>query len=157
AIEALAEQWQGEEIQVRRVASDVAFHSPHMDPLLDDLVRAAAALTPTSPRIRMYSTALTDPHGFGVPDGPYWAANLRHPVRLAPAVSAAIADGYRNFLEVSAHPVVSHSIGESLGDEGFVGVSLRRNQPELATLLTGVGALHCHGVPVDWAALQPAG
>jgi 6-methylsalicylic acid synthase len=157
AIEALAERWQAEEIQVRRVASDVAFHSPHMDPLLDDLVAAAAPLSSAPPRIPMYSTALTDPHGFGVPDGHYWAANLRNPVRLSPAVSAAIADGYRNFLEVSAHPVVSHSIGETLGEDGFVGVSLRRNQPELATLLTGVGALHCQGVPVDWAALQPAG
>ena len=44
----------------------------------------------------------------------YWVANLRGRVRFAEAVTAAAEDGHRLFLEVSAHPVVSHSIAETL-------------------------------------------
>ncbi|MER5356153.1 type I polyketide synthase [Kitasatospora sp. NPDC002551] len=161
AVDALFDAWQAEGLQVRKVASDVAFHSPHMDPLLDDLVAAARDLTPHRPGVRMYSTALTDARTTPAADGAYWATNLRSPVRLAAAVKAATEDGYRSFLEVSAHPVVAHSIGETLSELGledaFVGPTLRRNQSERLSLLTAFGGAHCHGVPVDWARLQPSG
>ncbi|GGW54704.1 phthiocerol synthesis polyketide synthase type I PpsA [Streptomyces lucensis JCM 4490] len=161
AIEALVEQWQAEDVQMRRVASDVAFHSPHMDPLLAELAAAAADLAPREPSVPMYSTAMTDPRSTAPLDGAYWAANLRSPVRLREAVTAAAEDGHLAFLELSAHPVVTHSIGETLSELGledaFTGSSLRRNQSERTTLLASIGAAHCHGVTVDWTRLQPAG
>ncbi len=161
AIDALVEEWQAEGVQLRRVASDVAFHSPHMDPLLGELAAAAADLSPREPLIPMYSTALEDPRGTPCADGAYWAANLRNTVRLAAATRAAAEDGYRAFLEVSAHPVVAHSLGETLAEEGiedaFVGSTLRRNQSERISLLSAVAAAHTSGIGFDWARLQPAG
>ncbi|MFD2353982.1 acyltransferase domain-containing protein [Nonomuraea ferruginea] len=146
---------------VRRVASDVAFHSPHMEPLAVELAAATADLSFGAPRIPMYTTALADPRSTPILDGAYWAANLRDPVRLAAATTAAAQDGYRVFLEISPHPVVAHSVTETLSENGFedvfVGTSLRRNQPEAATFLVAVGTAHCHGVDVDWSRLQPAG
>lgn len=41
--------WLEEGIPARRVASDVAFHGPQMDPLMPDLTAAAAGLTPGVP------------------------------------------------------------------------------------------------------------
>nr|AAZ77673.1 ChlB1 [Streptomyces antibioticus]QGA67047.1 methylsalicylic acid synthase ChlB1 [synthetic construct] len=161
AINALIDEWQAQDIQMRRVASDVAFHSPHMDPLLTEIAAAAEDLTPRQPELPVYSTAMEDPRSQATLDGSYWAANLRNPVRLQPAVTAAVEDGHRAFIEVSAHPVVTHSIGETLSELGqedaFTGSSLRRNQPERATLLSAVGAAHCHGIAVDWARLHPTG
>ncbi|MGW1406021.1 type I polyketide synthase [Streptomyces sp. NPDC002403] len=160
-VEALVEEWRTEGLQVRRVASDVAFHSPQMDPLLDELAAAAHDLRPGEPRIPMYSTAHPDPRSTPAADGAYWAANLRNTVRLAAATRAAAEDGHRAFLEISAHPVVAHSIGETLAEEGiedaFVGSSLRRNQPEPDTLLSALASAHTHGIGLDWARLQPAG
>jgi 6-methylsalicylic acid synthase len=153
--------WIEEGIPARRVASDVAFHGPQMDPLLAGLTAAAADLKAGVLGIRVYSTALDDPRESPGFDGAYWAANLRHPVRLADAVTAAATDGYRAFIEVSAHPVVTHSLLETLStaghDEVFVGTSLRRNRPARATLLAGVAAAHCAGLDVNWPGLQPAG
>jgi 6-methylsalicylic acid synthase len=153
--------WQAEGIPGRRVASDVAFHGPHMDPLLADLTAAAAGLAPAAPALRMYTTALEDPRATPRCDGEYWAANLRNQVRLADAVHAAAADGYRAFLEISPHPVITHSVLETLAAYGyedvFAGASLRRDQPERATLRLAAAAAHCHGIELDWAALQRAG
>ncbi|MDP9863644.1 MULTISPECIES: type I polyketide synthase [Streptosporangium] len=161
AIEALIERWSAEGVGVRRVASDVAFHSPHMDPLLADLAAAAAGLTPRSPRIPIYTTALDDPRAAMTADGAYWAANLRNPVRLAAAVTAAAGDGHRAFVEISPHPVVTHSIHETLAEIGsedfFVGATLRRNAPELRAFLAGLAGAHCNGIGVDWRALHPEG
>nr|QEO74418.1 Beta-ketoacyl synthase [uncultured bacterium] len=161
SIEALIAAWAADDVQLRRVSSDVAFHSPQMDPLLARLAAAGAALSPRRPDIPVYSTALPDPRSAELVDGPYWAANLRNPVRLAAATLAAVEDGYRAFIEISAHPVVAHSIGETLAEHGvedaFVGTTLRRDQPEPVSLLTALAAAHCHGVAVDWRGLQPTG
>lgn len=110
AVADVVSAWQAEGVVVRKVASDVAFHSAHMDPLLDELAAAATGLDTGSAQLPAYTTALADPRSHPVLDGAYWAANLRSPVRLAAAVTAAAEDGYRAFLEISPHPVVTHSV-----------------------------------------------
>jgi len=161
AIEEMLARWQAEDIPTRRVASDVAFHSPHMDDLLTDLIEAVDDLDAVAPRVRCYSTALSDPRAGRLVTSDYWAANLRNPVRLAAAVQAAVQDGYRAFLEISAHPVVAHSIGETLAEAGqrdaFVGSTLRRDRDEQECLLASLGAAHCGGIRLDWTRLQPGG
>lgn len=167
AVEAQVAQWRAVDITMRRVASDVAFHSPHMDELLADMVAACAGLSPRPPDIPMYSTCRAGANSAPLVDGQYWADNLRNPVRLVDAVTAAARDGYRDFLEISAHPIVTHSIREilggdeaALGDEDtdvFAGETLRRNLPERAVLLASAGALYCRGIAVDWARLAPDG
>ncbi|MFC4015544.1 type I polyketide synthase [Nonomuraea purpurea] len=161
AVDGVLAGWIEEGIPARRVASNVAFHGPQMDPLLAGLTAAAGDLTVGAPGIRLYSTSLDDPRASPGFDGAYWAANLRRPVRLADAVASAAADGYRAFVELSPHPVVTHSVLETLSADGyedvFVGASLRRNRPTRAALLAGVAAAHCAGLDVDWRRLQPAG
>ncbi|MFS0692457.1 beta-ketoacyl synthase N-terminal-like domain-containing protein [Streptomyces nitrosporeus] len=143
------------DVLVRRVSSDVAFHSPQMEPLMKELAEAAADLTVRPPRIPVYSTALEDPRDAAPRDGAYWATNLRSPVRLSGAVAAAAEDGFRTFLEVSAHPVVVHSVQEVLDTAGVKGscvaASLRRGTGEREQLLANAGMLHCRGVALDWA------
>ncbi|MFF7726759.1 type I polyketide synthase [Streptomyces sp. NPDC008001] len=160
AVAALVRDWGAEGIAVRPVNSDVAFHSAHMDPLTEALREALADLRPRMPEVPLYSTALDDPRARARHDAGYWVANLRNPVRLAQAVTAAAEDGHRRFLEVSPHPVVSHSVGETLDHlevaGGHVAHSLRRNRPELRTLLLNLAALHSHGAAVDWTAHYPA-
>ncbi|CCK26522.1 hypothetical protein BN159_2143 [Streptomyces davaonensis JCM 4913] len=161
AVERLIGQWAAEGRFVRAVATDVAPHSPHMDPLLDEVRAGLAPLRPRAPRVPLYTSSLDDPRGadhFG-PD--YWAANLRNTVRFDAAVTAAAEDGYRIFLEISGHPLVTQSIQETLGaqgvDDAVVLPTLLRHRPERTTLLTQLGALHCHGAPVDLAARAPRG
>ncbi|MFF9063511.1 type I polyketide synthase [Streptomyces sp. NPDC014882] len=154
-IDALARELTADpSLLVRRVDSDVAFHSPQMEPLMKELAEAAADLTVHAPRIPVYSTALDDPRDAAVRDGAYWAANLRSPVRLSGAVAAAAEDGFRTFLEVSAHPVVRHSVQETLdtvgADRHCLAASLRRDTGEREHLLLNAGLLYCHGVPLDW-------
>ncbi|QIS24139.1 SDR family NAD(P)-dependent oxidoreductase [Nocardia terpenica] len=160
AVETLAREWGAAGLTIRRVDSDVAFHSPQMDALATELATAVPDLDPAAPAVPLYSTVGTDPLRTVARDGAYWAANLREPVRFVEAVEAAIADGHRLFLEISGHPVVSHSIGETLehrGEEGFTGHSLRRNRSEPESLLAALAALHCHGGALDWQRLHPDG
>lgn len=153
AVDDVCQSWTDQGVMVRRVNTDVAFHSPAMDALTDELERLTAGLPPSRPaEIPLYTTALADPRSAARRDHNYWMANLRDQVRFAEAVGAAAEDGHRLFLEVSAHPVVSHSIVETLlhagHDKHAVLPLLRRDKPELHAVATAVAGLHCHGAPV---------
>ena len=153
AVDEVCGLWSEQGVMVRRVATDVAFHSPAMDALTADLARLTGGLPPSSlAAVPLYTTALADPRSAAARDPDYWVANLRGRVRFAEAVTAAAEDGHRLFLEVSAHPVVSHSVVETLLHLGFdehaaVPV-LRREQPERRAIATAIASLHCHGAPV---------
>jgi 6-methylsalicylic acid synthase len=154
AVEEVSQDWARDGVMVRRVNTDVAFHSPAMDALTADLGRLTAALpTPREPHTTLYTTALNDPRSAALRDQHYWVANLRDRVRFAEAVTAAIEDGHRLFLEVSAHPVVSHSIAETFTHAGIADHAviplLRRERPEMNSVATAVAALYCHGAPID--------
>ncbi|MEV0642648.1 beta-ketoacyl synthase N-terminal-like domain-containing protein [Streptomyces sp. NPDC050619] len=159
AVGKLAEAWQAEGIAIRRVSSDVAFHSPQMDPLVEEMAQAAGSVLHTEPVLPIYRTGADDPRAVVADPARYWAVQLKVPVRFAEAVSAAVEDGHRVFLELSSHPVVTHSIWDILAEaragNGFATGSLRRGAPDVEALLANLGALHCHGVQVDFGALFP--
>jgi 6-methylsalicylic acid synthase len=164
AVDEVCRVWAEQGVMVRRVNTDVAFHSPAMDALTGELARLVGGLAPSQPAaVPLYTTALEDPRSTAARGPDYWVRNLRGQVRFAEAVHAAVADGHRLFLEVSAHPVVAHSIAETLlhhgiEDHAVLGV-LRRDTAERRAVATAVAALHCHGAPVatgfgptsDWA------
>lgn len=157
AVELLVGQWRGEGLDVRTVDSDIAFHSPHVDAAAAAVQVAAGELSAAPAVVTLYSTASVDPRAQEPREGAYWLSNLRQPVRFTDAVQAAIADGHRLFLEISSHPVVTHSITETLAqlgvDDGFAVGSLRRGKDERRALATAAAQLWSHGATVD----QPAG
>ncbi|OCB08339.1 polyketide synthase [Mycolicibacterium porcinum] len=168
AVDEVCRTWGEQGIVVRRVNTDVAFHSPAMDDLTGALAANVAGLDPARDAvIPLYTTALPDPRSTAPRDADYWVHNLRGQVRFAEAVTAAAEDGHRLFLEVSAHPVVSHSIVETLLhlgiDDHAVVPLLRRDTPEPPAIMTAIAALYCHGADVEhgvaetdpWAADLP--
>lgn len=168
AVEEVCRSWGEQGIVVRRVNTDVAFHSPAMDDLTGALAENVAGLDPAGDAvIPLYTTALLDPRSTASRDADYWVHNLRGQVRFAEAVTAAAEDGHRLFLEVSAHPVVSHSIVETLLhlgiDDHAVVPLLRRDTPESPAVMTAIAALYCHGADIEhgvaetdpWAADLP--
>ncbi|WP_184351243.1 type I polyketide synthase [Streptomyces olivoverticillatus] len=156
----LLDDWQKRGIPASPVSVDVASHSPQVESLLDELRAACGALESHRPEIPFYSTVLDDPHGVPGFDADYWCANLRRPVRFGPAVAAAAADRHQVFVEIAPHPVVTHSIGQSLTglvDDPVVLPTLRRDEHEPTAFRRQLAALHCVGVTVDWSTLYEDG
>lgn len=159
-VERVADHWRDRGLWVREVDSDIAFHSAQVEEVMGEVAEAAGALTPRTPSVPLYSTALADPRSDSPRSGAYWETNLRSPVRFTEAVEAALEDGHRVFLEISSHPVVTHSIQEcALGfgaDDTVVVPSLQRSGGE-TTLLENLAGLHCNGVEVELGHLYGVG
>ncbi|GAA0349839.1 acyltransferase domain-containing protein [Actinoallomurus spadix] len=111
-----------------------------------------ADLRPARPRVPFYSTVLDDPRRVPSFDAGYWAANLRNPVRLVDAVQAAAEDGHRTFVEISAHPLLTHALTETVEDALVVPTLRRPAEGERAddtiTFHTRLAALRLGGLPV---------
>jgi acyl transferase domain-containing protein/NAD(P)-dependent dehydrogenase (short-subunit alcohol dehydrogenase family)/acyl carrier protein len=144
----------------RRVKSEVAYHSAHLDPVCPEFFEGLASIRPRPTSMPFYSTVPGAETGQPRFDPEYWVRNLRQPVLLVGAVERMIADGFDTFLEVSPHPVLTPSVEDTLRHAGCAGTvlpSVRRERDEQVEMLGSLGALYTSGYPVDWARLYPGG
>ena len=79
-------------------------------PAQELLADTLTELSPTAPTVGYYSATLDDPRARPAWDAGYWVDNLRHPVRFAAAVQAALDDGHRVFAELSPHPLLTRAV-----------------------------------------------
>jgi polyketide synthase 5 len=156
----LVAAWEQRDVMAREIPTDVAFHSPQVDPIVDELTASLAELKPMTPEIPFYSATSYDPREQPVCDARYWASNMRRMVRFAAAVRAALEDGHRVFAELAPHPLLTHAVeqnGRSL-DMPLATLGCMRREEELPNGLMGfVGQLHCAGAAVDFSLLYPNG
>ncbi|BBZ28131.1 polyketide synthase [Mycolicibacterium madagascariense] len=156
----LVAAWEERGVAAREVPTDVAFHSPQVDPIVAELTAALADLAPRTPTIPFYSATSYDPRDEPVCDARYWASNMRRMVRFAAAVRAALEDGHRVFAELAPHPVLTHAITQtanSLDTPVAALATLRRGQRLGGGVLDVVGDMHCAGAAVDFSVLYPRG
>ena len=146
-------------------ASDFVAHSPRVEELAGVLAAELASIRPSAGHIRLFSTVTCGwADGTGL-DAGYWYANVRQTVRFAESVRALAGQGYRAFVEVSAHPVLTTAVTETMEDSGgsagvavpVVAGTLRRDDGGAARLLASLAEVHVRGVGVDWPAVLGGG
>ena len=156
----LVAAWEQRDVMAREVPTDVAFHSPQVDPILDELTDVLADISPMTPEVPFYSATLFDPREQPVCDAGYWADNMRRMVRFATAVQAALEDGYRVFAELAPHPLLTHALEQTARslDVPMAALAGMRREQELPHGLRGFLAdLHSAGAAVDFSVLYPTG
>ncbi|MFC3456154.1 type I polyketide synthase [Amycolatopsis speibonae] len=156
ALEATMAWFRERGIPVHRIAIDYASHSSLMDPLLGDLRAELADIKPRRGSIPFFSaTTGGQVDGLDLTAG-YWCRNLRETVDLRQAVATMAERSYRRFVEVSAHPVLSDSIEETLaetGTNGTVIATVRRDAADLRSFRRSLGQAYVNRVSIDWDTL----
>ncbi|MFD6282233.1 acyltransferase domain-containing protein, partial [Streptomyces sp. NPDC060209] len=134
---------------------DYASHTSHVELIQDELADVLTGLSPQAATIPMFSSVDGRWIDGAELDAGYWFRNLRQTVRFADATSALISEGFRAFVEVSSHPVLAHSVQESLDENlqapSVVTGTLRRDDGDLDRILLSVAELFVRGVRVDWS------
>ena len=141
-------------------ASDFVAHSAAVDPVEADLLRDLAQIRPAAGQVGFFSTARGRWMDGAELDAGYWFANVRQTVQFQDAVTELAGSGYRAFVEVSAQPVLTASITETLElietSASLVTGTLHREDPGASGLLGSLGRAHVAGLPVEWAKVLPA-
>ncbi|MEV7030926.1 type I polyketide synthase [Streptomyces sp. NPDC093272] len=155
AVDAVAEVARERGWRNTRLRVSHAFHSPLMEPVLERFREAISEISFTAPQIPFLSTV--DVEAAPV-DADYWVRNVRGTVRFADAVARLHGEGVTRFVEVGPDAALSAVGPDCLPQDAtaaFVSL-LRREQPEVRSLATGLARLHVHGGGVDWAAYLPS-
>ncbi|MEU1488014.1 beta-ketoacyl synthase N-terminal-like domain-containing protein [Streptomyces sp. NPDC005752] len=137
-----------------------AFHSAHMDAMLDDLRAVASNLAFRPARTDLVSATtglpLTADQALS-PD--HWTRHVREPVRFADAVRRLRDDRVGTFLEIGPDGVLTALAQDCLAAGGgeleppLLVATQHRDRSPVRALFTALAELHVHGLPVDWAAV----
>ncbi|MEU3459407.1 type I polyketide synthase [Streptomyces sp. NPDC006733] len=143
-------QWEGRKTTRLRVSH--AFHSPLMEPMLDEFRAVADKLNHATPHIPVVSNVT----GAVVSafDADYWVRHVRGAVRFADGIGTLWELGVRRFLELGPDAVLTAMARQCVEDdtEAVFLPALRAKHGELDTFAGFLGHVHTAGTSVDWNA-----
>ncbi|WP_199512707.1 type I polyketide synthase [Nucisporomicrobium flavum] len=132
----------------RRLRVSHAFHSPLLDPMLDDFRAVAESLTYHRPAVTVVSALTGRPEPDAIATAAHWVRHARDTVRWADAVTWLEGAGATAYVEVGPDRVLGVLAEEADTRAGVVpGV---RGGAEVQQVLEALATLHVHGVAVDW-------
>ncbi|OLZ74769.1 hypothetical protein AV521_04065 [Streptomyces sp. IMTB 2501] len=142
----------------RRLKVSHAFHSPLMEPMLDDFRAIVRSLTFRRATIPVVSnvTGTLATQDLATPD--YWVRHVREAVRFHDGIRALASEGVTRYLELGPDAVLTAMARECLAADGtdtdaVLAAATRRERDETETLLTAVARMYVGGATVDWTAL----
>ncbi|MFF7725387.1 SDR family NAD(P)-dependent oxidoreductase [Streptomyces sp. NPDC008001] len=166
AVTAIGEAFRQRGRKTSRLKVSHAFHSPLMDPMLDEFAQVVRELAFEKPRIPVVSNVTGQFLDACTAD--YWVRHVREAVRFADGIRTLHEHGVTTFLEIGPGGVLSALAQACLdeaddADTGGAGTGaaalalpvLRADRPERAALVAAVSELHAHGVSPDWHAYFP--
>ncbi|MFK4070360.1 beta-ketoacyl synthase N-terminal-like domain-containing protein [Streptomyces sp. NPDC029674] len=168
----LTAAWRGRGRKAHHLKVSHAFHSPHMDSVLDELRAVAAGLTfhaPVIPVVSNVTGELVAATGTEQGDPEYWARHAREPVRFLAGVRGLCERGVTTFAELGPDAPLSamaracfptssasdpaspdsSSAGRS-GPRPAAIAACRRGRDEVTTFLTFLAQAYVRGADVDF-------
>ncbi|MDZ7269350.1 MAG: SDR family NAD(P)-dependent oxidoreductase [candidate division KSB1 bacterium] len=149
-VEQVLQQFEREGVNVRRLAISNAFHSPFIEPALEQFTRVAEQVKFSPGRLRVVST-LTGQEIVQVVDANYWRRHLREPVQFHQAMQTLYRLGCEYFVELGPNPTLLGMARRfTPEDYGHWFASLRKERDDWQQLLESAGGLFACGVELDW-------
>ncbi len=139
-------------ISAKSLTVSHAFHSPLMEPILDDFSTLAGSMRMSSPRIALISNNSAAPAGEEITTTSYWRNHIRQPVRFAQSINALNDMGLDTFIEIGPNPTLLSMAQRCLPEnQAFNWLpTLRKGRGDGEVVLTSLGELFSLGVDIDW-------
>nr|WP_229882520.1 type I polyketide synthase [Streptomyces alanosinicus] len=155
AVEEAAAHLRAQDRKVTALRVSHAFHSPLMEPMLQEFREVAESVTYHTPRLTIVSDVTGDtarPADLCSPD--YWVRHVREPVRFADGIRLLAGRRVARFVELGPDGTLTALAQDCLpGDAVSAVPTLRKDRPEPAALMAAVAGAFAHGAPVDWPAV----
>lgn len=150
-LDVLAGQFEAAGIKCRRLNVPTAYHSPLLDPILDEFEAVAQTVSYADAKVGFISNVTGASIDADKPlTASYWRQHLRQSVRFSAGLEALYQHGVRHFLEIGPKPVLC-----ALGTESHAGEckwygSLAPQKTDWTRMLETLRSLYLEGASVDW-------
>nr|CUW01174.1 Type I polyketide synthase [Streptomyces caniferus] len=153
----IADRFESEGRKVKWLQVSHAFHSPLMEPMLDEFRAVAESVVYAEPRIPVVSNVtgeLATPEELMSPG--YWVRHVREAVRFADGVRWLEERGVTRFLEIGPDGTLT-AMAQACADSADLLLlpALRKERLESEALVAAVGGMFVNGAEVQWQALFP--
>ncbi len=159
AVGVIIEALQKDGIKSQQLNVSHAFHSPLMDPMLDEFEQVAKSIQYHSPQIGIVSNVsgnlITDN---SIANAPYWREHARQTVRFSDGIKVLHEEGYHFFLEIGPAPILLGLARrcEPVNAQDAWLPSLRPGRADWDQILESLARLYVKGMDVDWDAFESA-
>ncbi len=157
AVLTVATWWEAKGRKIKRLRVSHAFHSFHMDSMLDQFHCIAESLClrpPTIPIVSSLTGKLATPGELC--SAAYWVRHVSEPVRFLDGMRTLETEGVTAFLELGPDATLTAMgrgcLTEQCSADSVLVPALRAGRCEPTTLTTALAELHARGVAVDWRA-----
>nr|ALP32042.1 CycB [Streptomyces sp. NCIB 11649] len=157
AVERVLAHFENTGHRVKRLKVSHAFHSPLMEPMLNDFAAIVEGLTYQEPSIPIVSTVTGLPvEPDTLTDPAYWVRHVRNTVRYHDAITHLADQHIGGYIEIGPNGVLvaqTRHILDAADREGHLVLpTLRAGQSEARTALTALTTLHLAGTGLtpDW-------
>ncbi len=154
-VDRILSELKAHQIDSRRLQVSHAFHSPLMNPILEEFRKSASEIMYAKPTLPLISNVSgTWASGMDAASAEYWTRHIREGVRFYDAMQTLDQAGYRVFLEIGADATLTGLGKRCLGHrqkEHLWANSLRKNKADWEQLAQNLGELYQHGTEIDWA------
>ena len=161
-VEAIAERLAGQGMRTQALPVSHAFHSPLMQPMLDEFRAVAAGVVHCAPTLNWISNLTGESMDWGrwgssMVD--YWARHVREPVAFEKGMATLAVAHCDVHLEVGPHPTLIGLGTQCVSGERSIDwlPSLKRTRPAWEQMLDSVARLYVRGARLDWQGFHGAG
>ncbi|MDF2273065.1 SDR family NAD(P)-dependent oxidoreductase, partial [Streptomyces coacervatus] len=150
----IAARFEGQGRKSKRLTVSHAFHSPHMDGMLEAFREVVEGLSYEAPRIPVVSN-LTGALAAAeeITDAGFWVRHVREAVRFLDGVRVLEGEGVTTFVELGPDGVLSAMAQECVsGGAPVCAPLMRRGRDEAGTLVAALAQAYVAGVDVEWEA-----
>ncbi|WP_146620561.1 type I polyketide synthase, partial [Streptomyces sp. Amel2xB2] len=144
-VEAISAHFEASGHRTRRLRVSHAFHSPLMEPMLEDFRAAIRDLTFEAPSIPVAAWG-------DVSTPEYWVEHVRATVRFGDSIQWLAGQDVSAFVELGPDGVLS-AMAAAIAPDATTVPLLRKDAVEEAAVLGALGRLHVNGVPIEWQRL----
>jgi myxalamid-type polyketide synthase MxaC len=153
-VRAVLELLRREDVESKPLTVSHAFHSPLVEPILDEFEKCARTVEYRAPVVDLVLNLTGRPLGEALPlDANYWRRHARETVRFAESIRNLHARGIRAFVEIGPAPVLIGMARQCVGESETTWLtSLRKNRDDEFQMLSSLGTLFVLGAKPNWGA-----
>ena len=139
--------------QTKELEVSHAFHSPLMDPILDELTQVAKSMRTRPARIPIVSNTTGDFYKDEIKPE-YWSQHVRQAVLFHQGVEKIIDSGCSLLIEIGPHPALTPAVVTAFDSPSLQTVpTLRKDKKDVPNMLGSLATLYVNGAPLKFERL----
>ena len=151
AVKAVVERLNKQGVKTTALKVSHAFHSPMMEPILDEFRAVAETADFKPPDKTLISNVTGKPWNDAQLSAEYWVEQMHGAVRFSDAMAYAESKKFQVFVEVGPRPTLLGLGRACMGPGNRAWLPGLKPDSEWPTLLQSIAELHVRGVGINWA------